>query len=233
MTVALTFDDGPDPTWTPRVLAALDAAGARATFFVMGSAAAAHPELVRATVAAGHDVQLHCYAHVRHTLLSGSELEVDTDRALAVLAGLGVTPSRWRTPWGVLGPRTESVAAARGLALTHWTADTEDWAGERSPVLLARVADELRPGAVVLAHDGVGPGARRSGCAETVALIAPLVAAIRAAGLEPGAVPTMRAGVRSSYDGSKFESPFEVRTVPRTGAGPSPPLAAAAGARPC
>lgn len=233
MTVAVTFDDGPDPTWTPRVLAALDAADARATFFVMGSAAAAHPGLVRATVAAGHDVQVHCHEHVRHTLLSRSELEADTDRALGVLAGLRVAPSRWRTPWGVLGPHTESVAAARGLALTHWTADTEDWAGEPWTVLLARVADGLRPDAVVLAHDGVGPGARRSGCGETVALIAPLVAAIRAAGLEPGALPTARAAVRSPNGRSNFEPLFDIRTVPRSRAVSSPAPAGSPEARAC
>lgn len=189
MTVALTFDDGPDPVWTPRVLAALDACGARATFFVMGSAAAAHPGTVEATAEAGHDVQLHCHEHLRHTALTRAEIEEDTDRALDVLTGLGVEPTRWRTPWGVLGPETPAVAAARGLTLVGWTADTEDWAGEACDALLARVADELRDGAIVLAHDGLGPGALRDGCAETVALVAPLVAAIRAAGLEAGPVP--------------------------------------------
>ncbi len=219
MSVALTFDDGPDPTWTAGVLAALAAAGARATFFVMGAAAERWPEAVRATFDAGHDVQLHCHEHLRHTSLSRAELEADTDRALGVLAGLGVLPSRWRTPWGVVGPHTERVAADRGLALTHWTADTEDWAGEPWPTLLARVADGLRPGAVV-AHDGVGPGALRGGCVETVALIGPLVKAIRAAGLEPGPVP---AAGRSNSEPpppapvpaagrSNSERPFELRT---------------------
>ncbi len=193
--VALSFDDGPDPVWTPRVLAALAAASVHATFFVMGDAVARWPGVTRATLAAGHDVQLHCHGHRRHTTLSASELVTDTDRALEELARLGVAPTRWRTPWGVLGPDTTTVAGERDLALTGWTVDTEDWAGEPWPVLLDRLADGLLPGAVVLAHDGLGPGATRDGCAETVALIGPLVEAIRSAGLEPGPVPAPAAAV--------------------------------------
>lgn len=184
--VALTFDDGPDPTWTPRLLDALAAADVRATFFVIGEAVAAHPDPVRRARDEGHEVQLHCWRHARHTTLDRAALEADTDAALASLRGLWLEPTLWRTPWGVRGPHTEAVAEARGLELVGWTADTKDWAGEPAAVLLQRVAGALRPGAVVLSHDGLGPGALRAGCAETVALVAPLAAAVRATGLEPG-----------------------------------------------
>jgi peptidoglycan-N-acetylglucosamine deacetylase len=187
--VALTFDDGPDPVWTPRVLDALAAEDVTATFFAIGASGTAHPEPVRRALAEGHDVQLHCQRHVRHTELGRAALEADTDAALAALGALGVAPVRWRTPWGVLGPHSEAVAAARGLTLTPWTTDTEDWAGEPAATLLERVRGDLRRGAVVLVHDGIGPGATREGCDQTVALIGPLVAAIRAAGLEPGPLP--------------------------------------------
>jgi peptidoglycan-N-acetylglucosamine deacetylase len=66
-TVALTFDDGPDPCGTPAVLDALEAIGARATFFVVAPRALRHPALIRRTLAAGHDVQLHCWEHVRRS----------------------------------------------------------------------------------------------------------------------------------------------------------------------
>ncbi len=190
--VALTFDDGPDPVWTPRLLEALAAAGVQATFFVMGSAVARSPQVLRDVVAAGHDVQLHCHEHRRHTALTAKELAADTDRALATLEPFGVRPTRWRAPWGVVSSSTGPVAAARRLSLVRWTADTEDWAGEEAPALLARVADRLVAEAVILMHDGLGPGARRTGCAETVALVAPLVAAVRGAGLEPGPLPALR-----------------------------------------
>ncbi|MBA2347931.1 MAG: polysaccharide deacetylase family protein, partial [Solirubrobacterales bacterium] len=189
--MALTFDDGPDPEWTPLLLDALGVHDVHATFFVMGGAAARHPDLIERTRAAGHDVQLHCHEHHRHTDVDRDALERDTDSALSVLAERGVEPSRWRTPWGVLGPWTQELARARGLTLTHWTADTEDWAGDPAPLLLDRVLGALRPGAIVLAHDGLGPGARRAGCEETVALVGPLVRAIRGAGLTAGPLPSL------------------------------------------
>lgn len=191
MSVALTFDDGPDRLGTPRVLDALG--DVRATFFVMGSAVAQEPDALRAVLDAGHDVQLHCHRHTRHTELGAAGLAEDTDRALEALDELGVQPRWWRAPWGVLAPFSAQIAAERGLRLAGWTADTEDWAGETAPVLLDRVAPELAPDAVVLMHDGLGPGARRWDCEETVALLPGLVEAIGARGLVAGPLPAPEA----------------------------------------
>lgn len=181
--IALTFDDGPDPQWTPLVLDALAAADARATFFVIAPLAAAHPELIARTQAEGHAVQLHCDVHVRHTDLSDNEVAADAGAALTRLRRLGVHPTQWRTPWGATRPYTELLARDFGLELVGWTADTEDWAGPSAEQMLAAVAAAITPGAVVLAHDGLGPGATRTGCAETVALIGPLAALAAARGL--------------------------------------------------
>src|SRR5687768_1212688 len=98
--VHLTFDDGPDPDWTPRVAEELERLGLRGTFFVIGERAAEHPETVRALVAAGHELELHCMRHEAHTGLSRGEIEADTRAALSVLRGLGVRPRRWRPPGG-------------------------------------------------------------------------------------------------------------------------------------
>jgi peptidoglycan-N-acetylglucosamine deacetylase len=181
--LALTFDDGPDPRWTPEVLAALRAASARATFFVLAPRAAAHPDLVARIAAEGHAIGLHAYAHVRHTELDAAAGDADTRHALGVLNGLGVRPGLWRTPWGVEAPWTRDVAAAHDLRVIGWSADTHDWRGDSAEAMLAAIADGIRPGAVVLAHDGLGPGARRDGCEETVALIEPLVGLARERGL--------------------------------------------------
>ena len=174
--VALTFDDGPDPSGTPAVLRALDAIGARATFFVVAPRALRHLALIRDVLTTGHDVQLHCWEHIRHSGLTRPELEAQTDRALDALARLGIAPTRWRTPWGDRAPWTEEVAAARGLELTGWTVDTRDWRGDGWTVMLARLEESLVPGDVVLMHDGVGPGARRNHCHATADLVAPLAA---------------------------------------------------------
>jgi peptidoglycan/xylan/chitin deacetylase (PgdA/CDA1 family) len=189
--IALTFDDGPDPIWTPRVLRALADAGARATFFVISTRGVRYPELLAAAVEQGHEVGLHCERHVRHTLSTRSEIEADTTAALSALAGLGVRPLRWRLPWGAHARWSGEIARSHGLAIVDWSADTHDWRGDDACAMLEGVAPRLGGGAVVLLHDGLGPGALRSGCAETVRLIAPLVAAIRRAGCEPTSVAGM------------------------------------------
>jgi peptidoglycan/xylan/chitin deacetylase (PgdA/CDA1 family) len=186
--LALTFDDGPDPSGTPAVLCALRRAGTRATFFVIAGRAARHPGLLAAIRGAGHEVELHCGRHVRHTQATRSEIATDTREALAALRALGVAPRRWRTPWGVRAPWTGEVAAACGLELCGWSVDTHDWRGDAADAMLAAVGPALGPDAVVLMHDGIGPGARRRDCAQTAALIGPLVAAARGRVLRPGPV---------------------------------------------
>ena len=188
MPFSLTFDDGPDPAWTPAVLDALARAGARATFFVLGEAAERHPGLLRRALAEGHAVEVHGHAHLRHPAHPAAEVDEDLERALATLHGLGARPRLWRAPWGALAGWTPALAEAHGLELAGWTADTHDWRGDDAAAMLAAVEPQLTEGAIVLAHDGLGPGALRDGCEETVALIEPLVAAARARGLEPGPV---------------------------------------------
>jgi peptidoglycan/xylan/chitin deacetylase (PgdA/CDA1 family) len=168
--VELTFDDGPDPVWTPAVLAALSGSRLHATFFVIAPRAAAHPGLVAAIRSAGHAIELHCDEHVRHTDVDRATVEEDTRRALATLRALGVDPRRWRTPYGVRASWTAEIAAAHGLELCGWDLDTHDWRGDAAEQMLAAIGPGLREGASVLMHDGLGPGARRRGCQETVRL---------------------------------------------------------------
>ncbi|MFZ0089906.1 MAG: polysaccharide deacetylase family protein [Solirubrobacteraceae bacterium] len=171
-TVALTFDDGPDPGWTARLLDVLGRAGARATFFPIASRAAAAPRLVDRMLAEGHAVGLHCDRHVRHCTRDATWLRADTRRALERLARVGVVPRLWRTPWGDTAPWTAAVAAEHGLRLVGWTVDSHDWRGDRADAMFAAIRPGLVPGAVVLAHDGIGPGARRPDARETIDLVA-------------------------------------------------------------
>ena len=102
MTLALTFDDGPDPRGTPAVLEALRAVEATATFFVLGERVAAQPESLRRVIDAGHDVQVHGYGHLRHPEAAKQQVGDDLDRALEALEQAGIAPRRWRIPWGHL-----------------------------------------------------------------------------------------------------------------------------------
>ncbi|MCA1729625.1 MAG: polysaccharide deacetylase family protein [Actinobacteria bacterium] len=182
---ALTFDDGPDHVWTPRVLDALDRARARATFFVIAPLALEHRDIIAAALDAGHRLEFHCTVHARHTRISRHEVETDTRTGLDMLRSLGVEPRLWRPPWGVLAPWTEEVAEEFGLQLAPWSADTHDWRGDSTPEMLRYVEPLLGSGAIVLMHDGLGPGSLRTGCEETVALVEPLVARLRSLGCEP------------------------------------------------
>jgi peptidoglycan/xylan/chitin deacetylase (PgdA/CDA1 family) len=166
--LALTFDDGPDLTWTARLLDVLASREARVTFFPIASRAAAAPELIERMLAEGHRVGLHCLEHVRHSRRDAAWLARDTGAALALLASVGVEPTLWRTPWGDTAPWTADVARDHELQLVSWSADTHDWRGDSAEEMLAATRPSLGPGAIVLAHDGIGPGATRSTPEQTV-----------------------------------------------------------------
>ena len=166
--LALTFDDGPDPGWTGQLLDLLARLNARATFFPIAPRAAAAPRLMQRMLAEGHHVGLHCLEHVRHSQRDAAWLRRDTTAALSLLATVGVEPSLWRTPWGDVAPWTADVAAEHGLGLVGWDVDTHDWRGDPAEAMFTATRAELAPGAIVLAHDGIGPGARREHPAQTL-----------------------------------------------------------------
>lgn len=153
------------------MLEALREADARATFFVVAPEALRHPALISEMLLAGHRVEFHCSAHLRHTERTRLDVEADTREGLRDLASLGVSPRLWRPPWGVIAPRTEALADAFGLRLVLWTIDPHDWRGDTAPAMLDHAEGRIAPGSVVLLHDGLGPGALRPGCEETVGLI--------------------------------------------------------------
>ena len=197
--VALTFDDGPDPRGTPEVLDALARAGVVATFFVLGERVVEHPALLERVLDAGHDVQVHGHAHLRHSEHARAVVERDLDAALRALADHGVEPALWRLPYGEPAPFSEAIAQRHNLRIVRWTVDSYDWRGDDADTMLATVEPELRDGAIVLMHDGAGTARH------TAELIGPLVHAVRAKGLEPGriAVPgreASRVGAADTMD---------------------------------
>lgn len=185
----LTFDDGPDPHWTGHLLDVLAAGAAQASFFPIASRAAAYPDLVARIRSEGHQIGLHCDQHVRHSTRTEAWLWADTETALERLASVGVAPTRWRTPWGDIARFTSTVARAHGLAIIGWTVDTHDWRGDSAKTMFAATRDRLTDNAIVLAHDGIGPGARREDPRETVAYVTQVIEFAREAGLALECVP--------------------------------------------
>ena len=157
--VALTFDDGPHPDWTPLVMDALAMAGARATFFVVAPRTTRYPSLISCMRERGHDVAFHCSKHIRHDAMTHREIEVDVESGIMAL---GPSVRYWRTPWGLITSATEEVANKHRLELVGWSADTEDWRGGTPEEMLTRVSGRISPGAIVLMHDAIGPGAALS-----------------------------------------------------------------------
>jgi peptidoglycan/xylan/chitin deacetylase (PgdA/CDA1 family) len=184
--LSLTFDDGPESTWTERVLDELLRWEVEATFFMVGERVRALPELARRVLEAGHDVQLHCDRHLRHSTMDEGEIERDADTALAALRSIGAAPTRWRTPWGTRTSASEAVAARLGLELVGWSIDTHDWRGDPAPVMASRATSRLGEGGTVLMHDGLGPGGQRADAENTVEAIGLLVGAARKLGVTIG-----------------------------------------------
>lgn len=153
--VALTFDDGPHADGTPAVLDALAAAGATATFFLVGEQVRARPAMAAAIVAAGHEVALH---GDRHTLLlrrRARELAEDLTRATAAIEdAAGRAPTLYRPPYGVFSSGALALVRERGLRPLLWSRWGRDWERRASASSIARrVTHDLAPGDVVLLHD--------------------------------------------------------------------------------
>jgi len=154
--VWLTIDDGPDPADTPRLLALLARHDAHATFFVIGQNAAEHPELIRAIASAGHEVAHHTQSHPLAWFWCASPRSVrhELDAALAMLETTGVRPTRFRSPAGIKNPWLSRALRDRGLTCIGWSArGLERWHSAPKPVA-AQVLRSVRPGAILLLHEG-------------------------------------------------------------------------------
>jgi peptidoglycan-N-acetylglucosamine deacetylase len=174
---ALTFDDGPDPDATPAVLDALDQAGVRATFFMVGEQVQAHPELAREVAERGHDVQAHCFDHEPHRTLA--DPRADLDRTLAAIeTTTGVRPSMQRPPYGRFSADSHAACVDAGLQPVYWSAWGEDWEDLAADRIADFVTRDLAAGVVILLHDS--PRYARRSTARATATAVPLIAAAMA-----------------------------------------------------
>ncbi|WP_421117942.1 polysaccharide deacetylase family protein [Aquihabitans daechungensis] len=156
--VALTFDDGPSPTYTPDVLKILKDKGVPATFCTIGSEVDEHPDLVQQIVDEGHQLCNHTQSHAegledepRETV----EAEMGGGRE-AIVDAVGEPAPFYRPPGGSLGPVIYEVAAEAEEVVLYWSIDPRDWQKPSTEELLAGVVNQLEPGGIILLHDGGG-----------------------------------------------------------------------------
>lgn len=176
-TVYLTFDDGPDPRWTPQVLDILRRHGVEAVFFEVGTSVAAHPDLVRRVRREGHLIGNHTWNHASLTTLRGRAIRAQLDRTERAL---GERPRCVRPPYGAHDARVDKVIRSRGQRVMLWSVDPQDWARPGVDRIVRRILRGVEPGARILMHDG---GGDRS---QTVAALEQVITRLQARGYRFG-----------------------------------------------
>jgi peptidoglycan/xylan/chitin deacetylase (PgdA/CDA1 family) len=189
--VALTFDDGPTPYYSPAIISYLERTHTPATFFVLGQYAKAYPYLVQREAADGFAIGIHSWSHPDMTTLSPAQRAwqlVATAQQLHQDLGAGICLWLWRPPYGAYNGAIVAQAGQLGLTTINWSVDPTDWAQPGTQTIVNRVLAGARPGAIILMHDGP------AGRAETLAALPAILAGLKARGLTPVTVPQLLLG---------------------------------------
>ncbi|WP_232425269.1 polysaccharide deacetylase family protein [Pseudofrankia inefficax] len=182
--IALTFDDGPDPTWTPQVLALLRQYDVRATFCIVGRQARAYPDLVRRIVAEGHAICNHSMTHplpFSHRSAAAIDAEIGGAQS-AITAAAGTAPRLFRAPGGDWSPPVFSAEASRGLTPVAWNVDPRDWSRPGTQKIVTSLL-AAKPGDILLCHDGDGEHPAGVDRSETVQALRTVLPQLKSRGL--------------------------------------------------
>jgi peptidoglycan/xylan/chitin deacetylase (PgdA/CDA1 family) len=181
--VALTFDDVPDPRYTPKVLDVLHNKKVSATFFVVGTRSRNHPDLVKRIHMEGHNIGNHSYSHPDFSKLSLFKVQEQISCAEKEIQGLvGFQPKLVRPPYGEILPQQLEWAKLKGYTVVNWDVDSSDWRQLTANQVFRNVTSSVRPGSVVLMHAGGGEGQNLSG---TVQALPRIIDWLRAHNYEP------------------------------------------------
>lgn len=202
--VAITFDDGPSPQYTPRILELLEAYDVPATFFMVGAHVEAYPEIAAAVVAAGHEVGNHTYTHINVPTASTQRLYEELLGTTAViLEATGVYPQYIRPPRGLYDARFGRMAALLGQKIVLWNRSSLDWRGNgiSSQAIVRRIVDQVRPGDILLFHDSGALIGREGGNREmTVQALEAVILGVRAKGLQFVPLSTLLEGAEGEVE---------------------------------
>ncbi len=153
--LAMTFDDGPHPTLTPKLLDLLRERNVKCTFFVIGKNARAYPQIIQRMIAEGHEVANHTWNHPSLTSLSDAQIRQELRASEdALMAAANYRPHLIRPPYGAINTRIKQLMFAEfGYSTIMWSVDPQDWRRPGASVVTSRLVSGARPGAIMLAHD--------------------------------------------------------------------------------
>jgi peptidoglycan/xylan/chitin deacetylase (PgdA/CDA1 family) len=180
--VALTFDDGPSPIYTPQILSLLKRYGARATFFVIGRKVEQNPGLVHAELKNGNEVGNHSFSHPYLTKEDQSSRERQLERTAVDLDLLGCPQKRclFRPPYSACDERLKFYMVHTGRRIVMWSLDSGDWRGLPAPQIIQNVLGQVRNGAIIIFHDS--DERSRADRRPTVEALRTILPALKAAG---------------------------------------------------
>lgn len=187
--IALTFDDVPDPRFTPQLLDVLRKYQVKATFFVVGSRAERHPELIARIIREGHVIGNHSYNHPEFGKLGMNEFRTQIIRTENILSALaGYKPRLIRPPYGDISEPQLKWAKAHGYKLVNWNVDSLDWRGLSKAQVRNNIVAHAGKGAIILQHGGGGRGSNLQG---TIQALPEVITIMRKRGYTFVTVPHM------------------------------------------
>lgn len=152
--IALTFDDGPHPLYTEKILNLLEKYGAKATFFVVGENLQLYQKTIKRAVEGGHEIGNHTYTHPHLSSLSEEELLEEIKKNERLIEELTQKPTMlFRPPEGYCGRAVRAIVKERGYRAILWDVDTRDWAGTSASDIIKTVKSTVYPGSILLFHD--------------------------------------------------------------------------------
>ncbi|MCK9602955.1 MAG: polysaccharide deacetylase family protein [Candidatus Omnitrophica bacterium] len=155
--VALTFDDGPSPEWTPKILDELNKAGIKATFFMLGENVERYPEIARRVAEEGHEIENHTYDHRVLIYYKMDELEKEIKEAEKIIKSVtGKTTRYFRPPKAWLTGAEKKKLKEMGYGIVLWTLNSKDWVNFHDKQITSYILRNIRPGDIILFHDSGG-----------------------------------------------------------------------------
>lgn len=152
--VALTFDDGPFPEWTERYIKVLEATKTKATFFMLGSQVAAHPELVKAVLESGYEIGSHSWRHANLSKVTAAQAQKDLlQTAIAIERITGEPIKYFRPPYGAFSPTLMSAVKETGVIAVNWSIDPHDWTNPGPDEIVRIIVNNIHEGSIILLHE--------------------------------------------------------------------------------